>query len=144
MAQGESADTFKVSARGELQLAVLVETMRREGFELALSKPHIITKKVDGVLSEPLELAVVDVPEEYVGVVTEKLSARKGAMTKMLNNGSGRVRLEFEIPTRGLIGYRSQFLTDTRGTGILTTLVIGHTPLCRRDRGPGQRLFGLG
>jgi len=121
-----TTDAFKVSARGELQLAVLVETMRREGFELSLSKPQIITKEIDGVLTEPLELAVVDVPDEYVGVVTEKLSARRGKMSKMLNNGKGRVRLEFEIPTRGLIGYRSQFLTDTRGTGILTTLVIGH------------------
>jgi GTP-binding protein len=117
-----------VNARGELQLAVLVETMRREGFELSLSKPQIITQVVDGVLSEPLELAVVDVPDDYVGVVTEKLSGRRGKMSKMQNNGLGRVRLEFEIPTRGLIGYRSQFLTDTRGTGILTTLVIGHTP----------------
>ena len=125
---GQTADAFKVNARGELQLAVLVETMRREGFELQLSKPRIITKEIDGKLSEPLELAVVDVPDEFVGVVTEKLSARRGKMTKMLNNGLGRVRLEFEIPTRGLIGYRSQFLTDTRGSGILTTLVIGHTP----------------
>ncbi len=125
---GQTTDAFTVSARGELQLAVLVETMRREGFELALSKPRIITQVVDGVLSEPLELAVVDVPEDYVGVVTEKLSARRGKMSKMQNNGLGRVRLEFEIPTRGLIGYRSQFLTDTRGEGILTTLVIGHTP----------------
>ena len=123
---GQTTDSFTVSARGELQLAVLVETMRREGFELALSKPRIITRNVEGVLSEPLELAVVDVPEEYVGVVTEKLSARRGKMSKMQNNGTGRARLEFEIPTRGLIGYRSQFLTDTRGTGILTTLVIGH------------------
>ncbi len=125
---GETTDTFKVSARGELQLAVLVETMRREGFELSLSKPRIITRQVNGVLSEPLELAVVDVPDEYVGVVTEKLSSRRGKLSKMRNNGLGRVRMEFEIPTRGLIGYRSQFLTDTRGTGILTTLVIGHTP----------------
>jgi len=125
---GQTTESFTVSARGELQLAVLVETMRREGFELSLSKPRIITKLKDGVLSEPLELAVVDVPDEYVGVVTEKLSARRGKMTKMQNNGLGRVRLEFEIPTRGLIGYRSQFLTDTRGTGILTTLVVGHTP----------------
>jgi GTP-binding protein len=124
----DTTDSFKVSARGELQLAVLVETMRREGFELSLSKPRIITSQVDGVLMEPLELAVVDVPEVYMGVVTEKLSARRGKMTKMLNHGQGRVRLEFEIPTRGLIGYRSQFLTDTRGAGILTTLVIGHAP----------------
>jgi GTP-binding protein len=125
---GQGIDSFKVNARGELQLAVLVETMRREGFELSLSKPRIITQMVDGVESEPLELAVVDVPADYLGIVTEKLSARRGKMTKMLNNGQGRVRMEFEIPTRGLIGYRSQFLTDTRGTGILTTLVIGYTP----------------
>ncbi|MFH1060808.1 MAG: translational GTPase TypA [Pseudomonadota bacterium] len=125
---GQTTDSFKVSARGELQLAVLVETMRREGFELSLSKPQIITREIKGVTCEPLELAVVDVPDAYMGVVTEKLSARRGRMTKMLNNGHGRVRLEFEIPTRGLIGYRSQFLTDTRGAGILTTLVIGHAP----------------
>ncbi len=125
---GAGTDSFKVSARGELQLAVLVETMRREGFELSLSKPRVITREIEGALQEPLELAVVDVPDEYVGVVTEKLSARRGKMTRMLNNGHGRVRLEFEVPTRGLIGYRSQFLTDTRGTGILTTLVIGYTP----------------
>jgi GTP-binding protein len=125
---GQGIDSFKVNARGELQLAVLVETMRREGFELSLSKPRIITQMINGVESEPLELAVVDVPDDYLGIVTEKLSGRRGKMTKMLNNGQGRVRMEFEIPTRGLIGYRSQFLTDTRGTGILTTLVIGYTP----------------
>jgi GTP-binding protein len=125
---GQSGESFSVSARGELQLAVLVETMRREGFELSLGQPHIITKDIGGVKSEPLELAVIDIPEEYVGVVTEKMSARRGKMTRMVNHGSGRVRLEIEIPTRGLIGYRSQFLTDTRGSGILTTLVIGYTP----------------
>ncbi len=124
----ENRDAFKVSARGELQLAVLVEMMRREGFELSLSKPKIITRQIDGKLMEPLELAVVDIPEGYVGVVSEKLSARRGRMTKMINHGSGRVRLEFEIPSRGLIGFRSQFLTDTRGTGLFNTLVIGHTP----------------
>ena len=128
VAPGETPDAFVVSARGELQLAVLVETMRREGFELSLSNPRIITKEIHGVKSEPLEIAVIDVPEGYVGVITEKMSARRGKMTKMVNHGSGRVRLEFKIPTRGLIGYRSQFLTDTRGEGILTTLVIGHTP----------------
>ncbi len=124
----ESRDSYKVSARGELQLAVLVEMMRREGFELSLSKPEIITRKVNGQLMEPLELAVVDIPEEYIGVVSEKLSARRGRMTKMINHGSGRVRLEFEIPSRGLIGLRSQFLTDTRGTGLFNTLVTGFTP----------------
>ena len=126
--QAENRDSYRVSARGELQLAVLVETMRREGFELSLSKPRIITREVDGQKVEPLELAVVDLPEQYVGIVTEMMGSRKGQMTKMVNNGFGRVRLEFEIPTRGLIGFRGQFLTDTRGTGILNTLVIGHTP----------------
>jgi GTP-binding protein len=111
-----------------MQLAVLVETMRREGYELSLSKPRIITREVDGQVVEPKELAVVDVPENYVGIVTEMLSSRRGQMTRMVNNGFGRVRLEFEIPSRGLIGLRSQFLTDTRGTGILNTLVVGHTP----------------
>ncbi|MGV8073048.1 MAG: translational GTPase TypA [Syntrophobacteraceae bacterium] len=126
--QAENRDSFRVSARGELQLAVLVETMRREGFELSLSKPRIITKVIDGVLSEPVELAVVDVPEGYVGIVTEMMGSRRGQMTKMINNGFGRVRLEFEIPSRGLIGFRSQFLTDTRGSGIINTLVTGYTP----------------
>lgn len=126
--QAENRDSLRVSARGELQLAVLVETMRREGFELSLSKPKVITREIDGVLKEPLELAVVDIPEEYVGIVTEKMSARRARLTKMINHGSGRVRLEFEIPSRGLIGFRSQFLTDTRGTGLLNTLLIGYTP----------------
>jgi GTP-binding protein len=126
--QAENRDSFRVSARGELQLAVLVETMRREGFELSLSKPRIITREVDGQLLEPMELAVVDVPEKFIGIVTEMLSSRRGQMIKMINNGFGRVRLEFEIPSRGLIGFRSQFLTDTRGTGILNTLLIGHSP----------------
>ena len=126
--EAEHRDSFKVNARGELQLAVLVEMMRREGFELSLSKPIIITREMEGRLMEPLELAVVDIPEQYVGVVSEKLSARRGRMTKMINHGSGRVRLEFEIPSRGLIGLRSQFLTDTRGTGLFNALVTGFTP----------------
>jgi GTP-binding protein len=126
--QAENRDSFRVSARGELQLAVLVEMMRREGFELSLSKPRIITREMNGVKVEPLELAVVDVPEEYVGVVTEKLGARRGRMTNMINHGFGRVRLEFEIPSRGLIGLRGQFLNDTRGTGLLNTLLIGTIP----------------
>jgi GTP-binding protein len=124
----ESRDAFKVSARGELQLAVLIEMMRREGFELSLSKPKVVTQEVDGKLMEPLELAVVDIPEEFVGIVTEKLSARRGRLTKMVNHGSGRVRLEFEIPSRGLIGFRGQFLNDTRGTGLLNALLVGNTP----------------
>jgi GTP-binding protein len=125
---GATRDAFKVSARGELQLAVLIEMMRREGFELSLSKPRVITREVDGKLSEPLELAVVDVPEEFIGIVTERLSARRGRMVKMINHGYGRVRLEFEIPSRGLIGLRGTFLNDTRGTGLLNTILIGYTP----------------
>ena len=124
----ESRDAFRVSARGELQLAVLVEMMRREGFELSLSKPKVITRTIDGQLMEPLELAVVDIPEAYVGVVTENMGARRGRMCKMINHGSGRVRLEFEVPSRGLIGFRGQFLTDTRGTGLFNTMLIGFTP----------------
>jgi GTP-binding protein len=123
----ESRDAFRVSARGELQLAVLVEMMRREGFELSLSKPKIITRTIDGQLMEPLELAVIDIPEAYVGVVTEKMGTRRGRMCKMVNHGSGRVRLEFEVPSRGLIGFRGQFLTDTRGTGLFNTMLVGFT-----------------
>jgi GTP-binding protein len=102
--------------------------MRREGFEVSLSRPRVITRQVDGQTVEPKELAVVDVPEKFIGIVTEMMSSRRGKMVKMVNNGFGRVRLEFEIPSRGLIGFRSQFLTDTHGTGILNTLVVGHLP----------------
>ena len=125
---GETKDAFKVSARGKLQLAVLVEMMRREGFELSLSKPKVITRERDGKLSEPVELAVVDIPEEFIGIVTEKMASRRGRMVKMINHGSGRVRLEFNIPSRGLIGFRGQFLNDTRGTGLLNTILEGYTP----------------
>ena len=125
---GGSGESFKVAARGELQLAVLVETMRREGFELTLGPPRIITREVDGATHEPLELVVADLPEEYLGVVSEKLSSRKGKVVRISNHGSGRARVELEVPTRGLIGYRSQFMTDTRGAGLLNTIVIGHVP----------------
>ncbi len=125
---GPTRESFQVSARGELQLAVLIEMMRREGFELSLSKPKVLTQEVDGEIREPLELAVVDIPEEFVGIVTEKLSSRRGRLMKMVNHGSGRVRLEFEIPSRGLIGFRGQFLNDTRGTGLLNALLVGTTP----------------
>jgi GTP-binding protein len=128
VAPTESPDAFQVSARGELQLAVLTEMMRREGFELSLSKPRVITRELEGVLSEPLELAVVDIPEEFIGIVTEKMSSRRGRLIKMINHGFGRVRLEFEIPSRGLIGFRGQFLNDTRGTGLLNTILEGFTP----------------
>ncbi len=121
----ETPDNFMVSGRGELQLAILIETMRREGFEIAVSKPTAITKEVDGRKMEPMESVFVDCPEEYVGVVTQKMSMRKGEMLAMINHGTGRVRLEFRIPSRGLIGYRSQFLTDTRGTGLLNHLFEG-------------------
>jgi GTP-binding protein len=119
-------DTFKVMGRGELQLAILIEMMRREGHELAVGKPEILTRTVEGQVLEPLELLVVDCPEAYLGVVIEKLGARKGKMNKMVNHGSGRVRLEFHIPSRGLIGLRSELLTDTRGTAIMNSLFEGY------------------
>jgi GTP-binding protein len=119
-------DAFKVMGRGELQLAILIEMMRREGFELAVGKPEILTKTIDHKLSEPVELLVIDCPEQYIGVVIEKLGSRKGKMEKMVNHGSGRVRLEFMIPSRGLIGLRSEMLTDTRGTAIMNSLFHGY------------------
>ena len=121
----DSPDAFKISGRGELQLAILVEMMRREGFELAVGKPQILTREIDGKVHEPMELLVIDCPEEFIGVVTEKLGGRKGRMTKMVNHGTGRVRMEFRIPSRGLIGLRTEFLTDTRGTGIMNHLFDG-------------------
>ena len=125
VAETESADSFKVSGRGELQLSILIEMMRREGYELQVSKPEVITKKgEDGSTQEPIELVVIDVPEEFIGVVTEALGRRKGQMTKMINNGSGRVRLEYEVPSRGLIGFRGEFLTETKGTGLLNTMFL--------------------
>jgi len=119
-------DTFKVMGRGELQLAILVEMMRREGHELAVGKPEILTRKLNGKLEEPVELLVIDCPETFLGVVIEKLGARKGKMNKMVNHGSGRVRIEFLIPSRGLIGLRSEILTDTRGTAIMNSLFHGY------------------
>ncbi len=120
----ETMDTFKVSGRGELQLAILIEMMRREGYELQVSKPEVITKRENGQLLEPIELTVIDCPDNFIGVVTEALGRRKGRMTKMINHGTGRVRMEFEIPSRGLIGFRSEFLTDTKGTGLLNTIFL--------------------
>ena len=119
-------ETFKVLGRGELQLAVLIEQMRREGFEMTVGKPQVIYRTVNGVKHEPMEDAVIDVAEDYTGVVSEKIGIRKGIMTNMVNKGSGRVRLEFHIPSRGLIGYRSEFMTDTRGTGLLNTIFAGY------------------
>jgi GTP-binding protein len=123
---GDTPDSFQVSGRGELQMAILIEMMRREGFELAAGKPEVITRVVDGRKQEPMEKLVIDCPEDFVGVVTEKIGKRKGRMTNMVNHGTGRVRLEFRIPSRGLIGFRSQFLTDTRGTGLLNHLFDGY------------------
>ncbi|MEW6731440.1 MAG: translational GTPase TypA [Acidobacteriota bacterium] len=122
--------SFKVSGRGELQLSILLEQMRRESYEVQVSKPTVITRKVDGVLHEPIELAVIDIPEQFIGVVTEAFGQRKGQMTKMINHGTGRVRMEFEVPSRGLIGFRGQFLTDTRGTGIMNTIFLRWAPWC--------------
>jgi GTP-binding protein len=119
-------DSFTVMGRGELQLAIIIEMMRREGYELAVSMPETITKTIKGVVHEPMEILVIDVPEGYVGVVTQQVGMRRGKMQKMQNNGYGRVRLEFRIPSRGLIGFRSQFLTDTRGTGLLNHLFDGY------------------
>ena len=119
-------DAYKVKGRGELQLAILIEMMRREGYELQVGKPEILTRTIDGKLHEPLELLVIDCPEEFIGVVIEKLGTRKGKMNKMVNHGSGRVRLEFLVPSRGLIGIRSEMLTDTKGTAIMNSLFHGY------------------
>ena len=121
----DSKEKFKVSGRGELQLSILIEMMRREGYELQVGKPEVVTKiGPKGETQEPIEQVVIDVPEEFIGVVTEALGRRKGQMSKMVNNGTGRVRLEYEIPSRGLIGFRGEFLTETKGTGLLNTLFL--------------------
>jgi GTP-binding protein len=125
---GDTPDTFRVSGRGELQMAILIEMMRREGYEIAVGKPEVITRVVNGERQEPMEKLVIDCPEDFVGVVTQKIGTRKGRMTNMVNHGTGRVRLEFRIPSRGLIGFRNQFLTDTRGTGLLNHLFDGYEP----------------
>jgi GTP-binding protein len=120
----EVAESLKVSGRGELQLAILIEMMRREGYEMQVSKPEVITRETNGRKLEPIEQVVIDCPESFIGVVTEALGRRKGQMMKMINHGTGRVRLEFECPSRGLIGFRSEFLTDTKGTGLLNTIFL--------------------
>jgi GTP-binding protein len=124
----DSPDAVRVTGRGELQLGILIETMRREGYELAVSKPTVVTRRVDGRVLEPVELLVIDVPEEHIGVVSQLLAVRRGKMVKMSHAGSGRVRLEFAVPSRGLIGFRSHFLTHTRGTGIMNALFNGWAP----------------
>ncbi len=124
----DRTDAFEVCGRGELQMAVLIETMRREGYEFLVSKPQVITKDIDGKLCEPVESLLLDIPEEHIGILTTKLSVRKGVMVNITNSGSGRVNMEFRIPSRGLIGFRSQFLTDTKGAGVMNTLFDGYEP----------------
>ena len=132
-------NVFEVRGRGELQMAVLIETMRREGYEFMVSKPQVITKEKHGKTLEPMEKVFLDVPEDKIGILTEKLSARKGRMTNLQNHGTGRVNLEFSIPSRGLIGFRSQFMTDTNGAGIMNKLFDGHAswfgPIPQRNSG---------
>jgi GTP-binding protein len=135
----DTPEQMKVIGRGELQLSILIEMMRREGFELQVSRPEIVTREIAGTLSEPVEELVIDVAEEYQGMVIAEIGIRRGAMTRMINHGSGRIRLEFRIPARGLIGFRSQFLTETRGTGIMHHLFAGwepwHGPIPSRPTG---------
>jgi GTP-binding protein len=121
-----SPDAFKVSGRGELQLAILIEMMRREGYEMSVGKPTIVTKEIDGAIHEPQEQLIVDCPEGFVGVVTQKVGSRRGRMTRMVNHGTGRVRLDYRIPSRGLLGFRTEFLSETRGTGIMNHLFDGY------------------
>ena len=121
-------DSWEVQGRGELQLAVLVETMRREGFEITVGKPQVVTREIDGTLHEPLERLTVDVPEEFLGVVSQLLALRKGRMTQMVNHGTGWIRIDFQVPSRGLIGFRTEFMTETRGTGMLHHVFDGYAP----------------
>jgi GTP-binding protein len=124
----ENPESFLVMGRGELQLSILAEMMRREGYEFQVSKPEVVIKEENGQKLEPVERVVIDIPEEFIGIVTEKLGARKGQMVNMINHGYGRVRLEFIIPSRGLIGYRSEFKTDTKGEGLISSIFEGWQP----------------
>jgi GTP-binding protein len=153
----DRADAFEVCGRGELQLGILIETMRREGFELLVSRPRVLTREIEGKLHEPIEHLYLDVPEAFVGVVTEKLGVRRGRMINLVNHGSGRVQLEFRIPSRGLIGFRGEFLTDTKGSGVMNSLMEGWEPWCgpipqrtsgalvsdRAGRATAYAMFGL-
>jgi GTP-binding protein len=124
VSETDEMDSFKVSGRGELQLAILIEMMRREDYEMQVSKPQVITRVVDGNVMEPIEQVVIDCPENFIGVITEALGRRKGKMAKIVDHGAGRVRMDFEVPSRGLIGFRSEFLTDTKGTGLLNSMFL--------------------
>jgi GTP-binding protein len=125
---GDRPDRWEVQGRGELQLAVLVETMRREGYELTVGKPQVVTRTVDGRLQEPMERVAIDAPEEYLGVISQLLALRKGRMENMVNHGTGWIRMEHLVPARGLIGFRTEFLTETRGTGQLHHVFEGYEP----------------
>ena len=135
----ERPDAWEVHARGELQLAVLVETMRREGFEMTVGKPQVVTREIDGKVHEPVEMVSIDVPEEYLGAVSQLLATRKGVLVNMVNHGTGWVRIEQRVPARGLLGFRTEFLTETRGTGMLHQIFDGWEPwfgeIRARDRG---------
>jgi GTP-binding protein len=135
----ETPDTFVVLGRGELQLAILVETMRREGYEMQLGNPEVVTQTVDGQVCEPMELVVIDVPEQFIGVVTERLGERRGRMVKMANPGFGRARIEYRVPSRAMIGFRGELLTSTRGTALLNSMFDGWEPwggpMSKRDTG---------
>jgi GTP-binding protein len=124
----DRTDTWEVQGRGELQLAVLVETMRREGFELTVGKPQVVTREADGELQEPIERLAIDIPEDFLGVVTQMLALRKGRLEDMVNHGTGWVRLDFLVPARGLIGFRTEFMTETRGSGILHSVFERYEP----------------
>jgi GTP-binding protein len=124
----ERPDTWEVQGRGELQLAVLVETMRREGFEMTVGKPQVVTREIDGTLHEPIERVAVDVPDDYLGVVTQLMALRKGRLVEMVNHGSGWVRMDFRVPARGLVGFRTEFMSETRGTGMLHHVFDGWEP----------------
>ncbi len=140
----ERPDAWEVQGRGELQLAVLVETMRREGFELTVGKPQVVTREINGKIHEPVEHVTIDVPEDYLGVVTQLLAMRKGRMEQMVNHGTGWVRMDFRVPARGLIGFRTEFMTETRGTGMLHHVFDGYAPWFGelRTRPTGQLVVG--
>ena len=135
----ERPDAWEVQGRGELQLAVLVEMMRREGFELTVGKPEVVTREVNGKLHEPVERVTIDVPEDYLGVVTQLLALRKGRMEQMVNHGTGWVRLDYLVPARGLIGFRTEFMTETRGTGMLHHVFDRYEPWHGELRTPPDR-----
>ena len=133
--EGDDKDAFDVAGRGELQLGILIETMRREGFELSIGKPRVVTREENGVTLEPIEEAIIDVDDAHTGIVIETLSSRRGELVEMRPSGAGRTRLRFNIPTRGLIGYQPQLLSDTRGTVIMNRNFHAWEPYTRRDSG---------